>query len=66
MGSVVVIRSYVGAQIAVDEIESEVGIPLLAVMPPDADLCAVAESLRKLSFALQPDGLSAASYFQVA
>jgi Flp pilus assembly CpaE family ATPase len=66
LGCVVVTRSPIGAPIPLDKLEADLGMPLLAVMPPDADLCAVAESLRRLSIALQPDGLTASTYYDLA
>jgi Flp pilus assembly CpaE family ATPase len=57
MCCLVVNRSPVGVPPPIEELESQLGIPVLGSLPPDPDGCVRSENLGRPIVAVQPDGL---------
>lgn len=66
LGAVVVNRAALAAPMDLGEIERQLAIPLLAVIPPAPDLCASAEAAGIPLIACDPDSLAAQSLTALA
>ena len=62
----VVNRASIGVPPPLDRLEEELEMPLLDVLPPDADGCCLCESLRQTMIGLQPEGLMSEKYRAIA
>jgi len=62
----VVNRASIGVPPPLDRLEEELEMPLLDVLPPDADGCCLCESLRQTMVGLQPEGLMSDKYRSIA
>jgi Flp pilus assembly CpaE family ATPase len=62
----VVNRASIGVPPPIDRLEEELEMPLLDVLPPDADGCCLCESLRQTMTGLQPEGLMSDKYRAIA
>jgi pilus assembly protein CpaE len=66
IGSVIVNRTPLAAPMDLSEIEMQLGIPTLAVIPPAADLCLAAQKARVPLCLFDPDSLAARSLGNLA
>jgi len=64
--SVVVNRASVSCPMSLSDLETQLGYPLLGVVPPGADACLAAQTSRTPLIAFQPDGVLADSMNTVA
>jgi Flp pilus assembly CpaE family ATPase len=58
----IVNRSPVGVPPPIEELESQLDTSVLGVLPPDADICVKAETLRRPVITIQPEGLIAQGF----
>jgi len=59
LGAVLVNRAALASPMPLADIEVQLGIPILGVMPPAADLCAAAQSTHSPLLTFEPDSLPA-------
>jgi len=59
-------RASIGVPPPLDRLEEELEMPLLDVLPPDADGCCLCESLRQTMLGLQPESLMSEKYRCIA
>jgi pilus assembly protein CpaE len=62
----VVNRASIGVPHPLDRLEEELEMPLLDVLPPDADGCCLCETLRQTMTGLQPESLMSDKYRSIA
>lgn len=62
----IVNRASIGVPPPIDRLEEELEMPLLDVLPPDADGCCLCESLRQTMIRLQPESLMSDKYRSIA
>lgn len=62
----IVNRASIGVPHPLDRLEEELEMPLLDVLPPDADGCCLCESLRQTMPGLQPESLMSDKYRSIA
>jgi septum formation inhibitor-activating ATPase MinD len=66
IGSVIVNRSSLATPIPIPDIEAQLGIPTLGVIPPAAELCVASQKARVPLVAFDPQSLMAQSLITLA